>query len=268
MTDQSVRKRVVIADDFPEMLEAVASSLAPDFEIVGKVSNGLALVQKVCELRPDLVVTDITMPGLSGIEALSRLREQGFMTPAVVLTIHDDEELARGALAAGAGGFVLKPRLAVDLVPAVREVLAGRTFISASLRKNTAAANLNAAEAKKTGSSAVEVLLNQSNLLIARTDTMEWQPGEFHGCWHKRIFAEDSCTTSLIRMEAGTRYPGHRHGGLEEVFMIHGDLVVEGQKMKPGDYCRAEKGSVHSESYTESGCVFVLKASLLDETIG
>jgi len=267
MTDQRVRKRVVIADDFPEMLEAVASSLAPDFEIVGKVSNGLALVQKVCELRPDLVVTDITMPGLSGIEALSRLREQGFMTPTVVLTVHDDEELARRALDLGAGGFVLKPRLAIDLMPAVREVLAGRTFISASLRKNTAA-NSNAAEAKKTGSSAVEVLLNQSNLLIARTDTMEWQPGEFHGCWHKPIFVEDSCTTSLIRMEAGTRYPAHRHGGLEEVFMIHGDLVVEGQKVKPGDYCRAEKGSVHSESYTESGCVFVLKASLVDETIG
>jgi quercetin dioxygenase-like cupin family protein len=71
--------------------------------------------------------------------------------------------------------------------------------------------------------------------------------------------------TSLVRMDPGTHFPAHRHGGPEEVFVLEGDLVLEGQKMKPGDYCHAEIGTIHSESYTESGCLFLLKASQLDE---
>jgi anti-sigma factor ChrR (cupin superfamily) len=73
--------------------------------------------------------------------------------------------------------------------------------------------------------------------------------------------------TSLVRMDAGTHFPAHRHLSAEEVFLLAGDLVVEGQKMKPGDYCRAETNTIHSESYTETGCLFVLKSSQLDEII-
>ena len=116
---------------------------------------------------------------------------------------------------------------------------------------------------------AIQVLLDHSGLLISRTETTSWQAGRAPGCWAKTLFVEKetSIATSLIRMDPGTHFPRHRHAGAEEVFLLEGDLVVEGQKMKPGDYCRAETGSTHSESYTESGCVFLLKASQLDSSL-
>jgi anti-sigma factor ChrR (cupin superfamily) len=84
------------------------------------------------------------------------------------------------------------------------------------------------------------------------------------------LFVDDQqqCVTSLVRMEAGTHFPAHRHGGPEEVLLLSGDLVVEGQRMKPGDYCRAETASIRGESYTPSGCLFLLKASQHDQIIG
>ncbi len=131
------RIRIVVADDLPEMLEAVEQRLAPEYEIVGKASDGLALVECVTKMRPDLLVTDISMPKLSGLEALRRLRQLGVETPAVVLTIHDDEELFNEAFSLGAHGFVIKPQLETDLRVAVREVLAGRSFVSKRLKQTS-----------------------------------------------------------------------------------------------------------------------------------
>jgi DNA-binding NarL/FixJ family response regulator len=121
--------RLVVADDFPEIIDAVERCLAPEYEIVGRVSDGVALVEAVCQLKPDLLVSDVSMPKMTGIEAVRRLRNLGCQTPAIILTIHDDEELVKEALASDAKGFVLKSRLGRDLPLAVREVLAGRTFI-------------------------------------------------------------------------------------------------------------------------------------------
>jgi anti-sigma factor ChrR (cupin superfamily) len=115
-------------------------------------------------------------------------------------------------------------------------------------------------------SAARGILLNSSGMFIARTEAMEWQAGDVPGIWAKPLFADNRrrCVTSLVRMEPGTHYASHRHHGPEELFILSGDLIVEGQKIKSGDYCRAETGTIHSESYTESGCLFVLTASQLD----
>jgi DNA-binding NarL/FixJ family response regulator len=129
------RIRVVVADDFPEMFEAVAKCLTPDCEIADKVADGVALVESARKLQPDLLVTDISMPRLNGIEALRQLRSMSLQTPVIVLTINDDEELAKEAFLAGAQAFVLKSRMGSDLPEAVQEVLAGRTYTSAAIRK-------------------------------------------------------------------------------------------------------------------------------------
>jgi DNA-binding NarL/FixJ family response regulator len=264
--------RVVVADDAPEMVDAVVKRLPRDCTAVGRVRDGVSLVERTLELRPDLLLTDISMPKLTGIEALRRLRHLGVQTPAIILTVHEDEELVKEALALGVRGFVLKRRLVSDLPLAVREVLNGRTFVSEAARNKSlagdAAADLEAATT--VGRLGAEILLDRLGLFIVRTEGMEWQGLGISGLERQVLFVDErqQSVTSLVRMLAGTHFPAHQHGGPEEVFMLHGDLIVEGQTMKPGDYCRAETDSVHSESCTESGCLFLLKASQHDRIIG
>ena len=131
------RKRIVVADDFPEMLDTVERHLAPDHEIVGMVADGLALVECVLRLQPDLMVIDVSMPKLNGVDALGRLRSLGVRTPAIILTNHDDEDLATRVLSAGSQGFVIKSQLGHDLRLAVADVLAGRVFVSKALGRET-----------------------------------------------------------------------------------------------------------------------------------
>ena len=120
-----------------------------------------------------------------------------------------------------------------------------------------------------TSSPAREILLNSSGMFIARTEAMNWQAGAAPGIWAKVLFADRhrQSITSLVRMEPGTHYAPHRHHGPEEVFLLSGDLMIDGQQMKSGDYCRAETGSIHGESYTQSGCLFILTACQLDEVL-
>ena len=136
------QKRVVIADDVQDMLDAVAQQLMSDYTIIGRASDGVALVDCVREVKPDLLVTDISMPKLSGLDALRQLRQLGIHTPAVILTVCENEEFVKEALSLGAQGFVLKSRLASDLLLAAREVLAGRTFVSKPITKTPVAHSL------------------------------------------------------------------------------------------------------------------------------
>jgi DNA-binding NarL/FixJ family response regulator len=128
--------RIVICDDFAEMFDAVEKCLAPTCEVVGRVSDGLALVECVCQVKPDILMTDLSMPKLNGVEAVRQLRSLGCQVPAIILTVFDDDDLAEEAFAAGAQGFVLKSRMGTDLEVAVREVLAGKRFKSRTPRKH------------------------------------------------------------------------------------------------------------------------------------
>jgi DNA-binding NarL/FixJ family response regulator len=122
--------RVVLADDYPNLLELVQSILEPTCEIVGKVADGKSLLKLALELNPDVIVTDIAMPILNGIEAVKKLKESGCQSTVVFLTVHSDHDFVRACLDAGASGYVVKRRMATDLSDAMRAALAGRIFIS------------------------------------------------------------------------------------------------------------------------------------------
>ncbi len=125
------RIRVVLADDHKAILDRVAILLATHFDVVGTAIDGRQAVETVKILEPDVLVLDITMPEMSGIEVARRLTEAGAGFPIVFLTVHDDPEFAKEALEVGALGYVIKPRMASDLMVAVKEAYAGRSFISA-----------------------------------------------------------------------------------------------------------------------------------------
>lgn len=130
---QPQRPRVLIADDHLLLAEALKSLLDPEFELVGVVEDGRALLEAAAALRPDIIVADVGMPHLNGIEALIQLRKAGNRAPVVFLTMHRNVTYARRALAAGASGFVLKHSAASELVAAIRAALAGRTFVTPSV---------------------------------------------------------------------------------------------------------------------------------------
>lgn len=127
------RPRVLLADDHLLVAEALRSLLEPDFDLVGVVADGRALVEEAARLRPDVIVADITMPHLNGIDALVSLRQAGHEVPVVFLTMHRDVTFARRALDAGASGFVLKHSAPAELVSALRAALEGRTYLTPQL---------------------------------------------------------------------------------------------------------------------------------------
>ena len=125
--------RILLADDHPHFPEIEERLLESEFEVVGKVSNGQALFDEAIRLKPDVIVTDISMPILNGIEASSRLKESGCSSRIVFLTVHSDPEFVRTCLSTGAFGYVAKSRMASELVPAIHEALAGKIFVSREL---------------------------------------------------------------------------------------------------------------------------------------
>ena len=127
------RPRVLLADDHRMVAEALKSLLAPEFDLVGVVEDGRALVEAAGRLRPDVIVADITMPHLNGIDALVQLRQHGDRVPVVFLTMHRDASFARRALDAGASGFVLKHSAPAELVTAIRAALEGKTYLTPQL---------------------------------------------------------------------------------------------------------------------------------------
>jgi DNA-binding NarL/FixJ family response regulator len=124
------RPRVLLVDDTAEILEYCAELLRPDYDIVGTASNGKSAITAFETTTPDVLVLDISMPGLNGIEVARRLRSSGCR--AAIVFLSGNEEFAPAALEAGGSGFVSKPQIGSDLTVAIKEALAGRVFVSAS----------------------------------------------------------------------------------------------------------------------------------------
>jgi DNA-binding NarL/FixJ family response regulator len=124
------RARVLVADDHQSLLDRVVSLLDGEFSVVGTVTDGAALIAAEATLSPDILVIDISMPGMSGLEAASTIRRRGSRARVVCLTAHQEPEIVEAALGAGVLGYVTKTSLAQDLLPAVRAALAGRRFVS------------------------------------------------------------------------------------------------------------------------------------------
>ena len=124
--------RVLLADNHERILTQARSVLGEEFEVVGSVSNGLEAVAEVRRLDPDVLVIDISMPILDGLEAASRLKPR--RRPKIVfLTVHEDEDFVAAAFSAGASAYVTKGDLLTDLVPAIRDALEGRIYVSKSI---------------------------------------------------------------------------------------------------------------------------------------
>jgi DNA-binding NarL/FixJ family response regulator len=124
------RPRILIADDHRILAEGLRSLLEPEFELIGIVEDGRALLDSVEKLKPDVLVADISMPLLNGIEAVRQIRKTNEDIKVIFLTMHDDVAYAAGALEAGALGYVLKHSAPSELTAAIRSALRGRTYVT------------------------------------------------------------------------------------------------------------------------------------------
>ena len=124
-----MRPRIFLADDHPAVLKATTALLAPQFDIVGNATDGAALVSEALRLRPDVIVVDITMPVLSGIDAARRLHESASSAKVVFLTVHSEQQFMEACMAEGALGYVLKAHMKAHLIPAIQAALDGRSYI-------------------------------------------------------------------------------------------------------------------------------------------
>jgi len=128
--------RVLLADDHLVVLEGLRRILdRPELEIVGAVADGRDLLQAVSELNPDLILADISMPSIGGIEALRQIRRMDGDLKFIFLTMHSEVPYAVEALASGASGYVLKNSAGTELIRAIQEVLKGRTYVAEAIRE-------------------------------------------------------------------------------------------------------------------------------------
>lgn len=126
--------RILLADDHRIVIDGLRGLLSAEFELCGTAADGLALVEQAKALRPDVIVADVSMPLLNGIDAIRKLRSEGVTAKVVMLTMHPDVTYLSRALDAGASGYVLKHAASDELITAIWEVLRGRTFVSPGIR--------------------------------------------------------------------------------------------------------------------------------------
>jgi DNA-binding NarL/FixJ family response regulator len=130
------RPTVLVADDHAIVREGVVSLLKEHgFDVIGAVGDGVQLLDEAKRLRPDAIVTDLSMPGLSGLDVLVRLRAERIASRVIVLTMHDDAELAARAMQAGAAAFLLKHSAGEELVEVLRLALDGRVYLAPAVTK-------------------------------------------------------------------------------------------------------------------------------------
>ena len=128
----SKRPRVLLADDHEMVLQRVQSTLQ-NYQVVGTAHNGRDLVSHAIRLKPDVIILDITMPLLNGIDAAHEIREGGSTSKFVFLTVHEEPAFLHACFAEGALGYVTKSHLGTDLIPAINAALSGHSFISPSI---------------------------------------------------------------------------------------------------------------------------------------
>jgi DNA-binding NarL/FixJ family response regulator len=131
---ENERARVLLADDHVGVLEDLRTLLESEFDVVAAVGDGNALITAVDALRPDVIITDISMPGLDGISAAGKILRQSPSSRVVFITVHDNLEIAQRSFSLGALGYVVKGGAGDELIPAINAALQGRQYVSATLR--------------------------------------------------------------------------------------------------------------------------------------
>jgi len=131
------KRRLLLADDHTELLEEIQQLVATHFDVVGTAGDGVTLVKMAKALQPDVVVTDIRMPELSGIDAACIILQEKACKAIVLLTMYDDSSLIRSALDVGILGYVLKATAGEELIPAIEQALKGGVFVSRAIGRAT-----------------------------------------------------------------------------------------------------------------------------------
>jgi DNA-binding NarL/FixJ family response regulator len=134
------RPSVLIADDHTIVAEGLVKLLSERFDVLATVADGTALVEAAERLRPDIIITDLNMPSVGGLEAMERLKKRGLSSKFVILTMHKEAIVAAKAMRAGASAFLLKISAGEELLDAIDEVLDGRTYLSPAVTKDVLAA--------------------------------------------------------------------------------------------------------------------------------
>lgn len=158
-----MKKRILLADDHQIVLDGLRSLLAGEFDLCGTAANGRELLERAPALAPDVIVADISMPLLNGIDAVRQLREAGVGAKVVFLTMHPDVTYLTRALEAGASGYVLKHAASDELVTAIQTVLRGGTFISPQLQTPAVTEFLD--ETRRPGRDTIELTSRQREVL-------------------------------------------------------------------------------------------------------
>jgi DNA-binding NarL/FixJ family response regulator len=198
------RTTILLADDHAIVAEGLATLLKGHFDLVDTVGDGSQLLDAARELRPDVIVADIAMPVLSGLEALRQLKAERLDVKVIFLTMHADAQLATEALRAGASGYVLKQSAGEELIRAIQEVLEGRVYLTPLLTKAVITAL-----AEPTTQPAVQLTPRQREVLqlivdgrrmkeIAATLQLSTRTVETHKYEMMRALGVDS-TAALVR---------------------------------------------------------------------
>jgi len=210
--------RILIADDHTLVADACAKLLESEYEIVGIVSDGRALVRAAADLKPQLIIVDIAMPILNGLDAGQQVKEFLPSVKLVYLTMNHDADLAAEAFRRGASGYLLKTCAASELAIAVREVLRGRSYLSPTIAKDT-----------------VDFLLRQDKKLIDEADRLtERQREVLQLLAEGRSMADIAITLSLslktvetYRARMMDKLDIHDLAGLVKFAIQHGIATLE-----------------------------------------
>jgi DNA-binding NarL/FixJ family response regulator len=133
-----IRPKILLADDHTMFVQGLQSLLEDEFELVGTVPDGQALVEAAHQLDPDVIIVDISMPGLNGFDAVRQLKKEGMPVKIIFLTMHADESLVAEAFRCGGSGYILKQSAGEELISAIGQVLGGHEYVTPLLARESA----------------------------------------------------------------------------------------------------------------------------------
>lgn len=167
------RARVLLADDHTIVAEGIQSLLEDDFELVGRVGDGRELVRAAMRLKPDVIVADISMPLLNGVDAARQLKKEKCSARVIFLTMHSDAHLAAEAFRAGAAGFLLKQSAGEELITAIREVIKDRIYVTPLIAREVLELLMKSGEEKGTSATRLTPRQREVLQLVAEGRTMK-----------------------------------------------------------------------------------------------
>ncbi len=167
------KTKVLLADDHAVVAQGLEALLKESFDLVGVVHDGRALVDAAEKLRPDVIVTDISMPLLNGLDAIRQIRARRPDTKLIVLTMHQETELAVDAFRSGASGYLLKVSPAEELITAIQQVALGRAYVTTLLSKDLITVLIEAAQKGPAGGAVLTPRQREVLQLIAEGRTMK-----------------------------------------------------------------------------------------------